>query len=526
MDYVDQYNEIFFESRPTPERHILRLSTLGSLCGLGISNVKTARVLEIGCSTGANLLPMACAFPDADFTGIDIASAQIDRANQDIATLNLANIRCMVGDVRQDESLGEEFDYIICHGMLTWVDQGIQRALLAFIERYLKSTGVCYLSFNALPGYRTRQTLWHLVEPVRKLSIEPKDKIRKARDLIRALLSVLVDAHRPYGMQLKEELERNLNRSDAFFAHELLNPFCSSLTLRDFKSMLQEHKLHYLCDALPVRSAGVWSSFPELEQQLGQVLGKIGEIEELADGLFPHSFRGALISKKPASPQLKKKPELIETMQICSPLIPIDEQPDIFSDKTVTFCSPTEQTFDESDRLVKSALVVLRGTWPRPIEYKELLASATNLSGITKPTPSQLSLLRITLIHYFQGNHLELFSEPYTSQSHPSETPEVFAFARLQVARQDWVTTLRHEMMPIDQFDKELIPILNGKNNREAISKSMLAKFQSGALQARSDGEEVSKPGDLRAILAEELQSRLRRYVEQALLIDKSGTNQ
>jgi len=521
MEYVDLYNEVFFESRPSPERHVTRLSTLAHLCGLKSPLASQARVLEIGCSTGANLIPMACAFPKSTFVGFDISSPQIEAAKGDSEVLQLKNIKFMVGDVRQDDLLSEKFDYIICHGVLSWVDPGIQGALLDFVSKHLTSEGVCYLSFNSLPGYKTREILWNAIAPIREMSSPPEQKILKAKELLRSMVAVLVDAHRPYGMQLKEEIERNLERSDGFFVHELLNPFCSAVTLSDLKSQLSKQQLYYLCDSLPLRSPGTWSSFPELEQKVGAVLREFKDQEQIADYLFPHSFRGALVSLKAGKPLLRDKLELLEELKLCSPLIPLEEQPDIFSNETVTFCSPTEQTFDENDILVKSALLVLRGTWPRPIPFKELLSSALDLAGLKKPADGQLALLKITLAHYFQGNHLELFREGYPNQIHPSEQPEVLSFARLQVLRQDWVTTLRHESLPVDQFDRHLIPLLTGSNSRASVVEQMLEHFESGKLQAKSEGEEIKDSQQLKSAVTDEIQQRLRRYVEHALLIER-----
>jgi len=521
MEYVDLYDEVFFESRPSPERHVTRLSTLAHLCGLKAPPASHARVLEIGCSTGANLIPMACAFSESTFVGFDISSLQIEVAKGDLEALQLKNIRFLVGDVRQDNLLNEKFDYIICHGVLSWVDPGIQGALLDFVSNHLSSEGVCYLSFNSLPGYKTREVLWNAIAPIRDMGCPPEEKISKAKELLRGMAAALVDAHRPYGMQLKEEIDRNLQRSDGFFVHELLNPFCSAVTLSDLKSQLSKHQLHYLCDSLPLRSPGAWSSFPELEQKIGTVLKEFKDQEQIADYLFPHSFRGALVSLKAGKPLLRDNLGLLEELKLCSPLTPLEEQPDIFSNKTVTFCSPTEQTFDENDILVKSALLVLRGTWPKPISFSELLSSALDLAGLKKPADGQLALLKITLVHYFQGNHLELFREGYPNQIHPSDQPEVLPFARLQILRQDWVTTLRHESLPVDQFDRHLIPLLSGNNSRASVAEQMLEHFKSGKLQAKSDGDEIKDAQELLSAVTDEIQQRLRRYVEHALLIER-----
>jgi hypothetical protein len=44
------------------------------------------------------------------------------------------------------------FDYIVSHGVYTWVGPEARRAWLNFIDRHLKPNGLVYVSYNALPG--------------------------------------------------------------------------------------------------------------------------------------------------------------------------------------------------------------------------------------------------------------------------------------------------------------------------------------------------------------------------------------
>jgi tRNA G46 methylase TrmB len=75
------YDEVPYTSRPFPQSQPSRLAALGQMFGLTPPCVATARVLELGCAAGGNLIPLAVAYPDARFIGVDLSGFQIaDRA--------------------------------------------------------------------------------------------------------------------------------------------------------------------------------------------------------------------------------------------------------------------------------------------------------------------------------------------------------------------------------------------------------------------------------------------------------------
>jgi hypothetical protein len=64
-----------------------------------------------------------------------------------------------------DEDIGE-FDYIVAHGVLTWVSPATRAALVTFARTKLKPGGLLFVSYNAMPG-------WGSVEPLRQLLLSP-----------------------------------------------------------------------------------------------------------------------------------------------------------------------------------------------------------------------------------------------------------------------------------------------------------------------------------------------------------------
>src|SRR5207244_4724750 len=117
----------------------------------------TFRVLELGCGNGANLLPQAFYRRWGTFVGVDRARSQIEVAESCRLRLDLPNIEFIQADfIKADDFLDGEFDYIICHGVFSWVPQSVRDALLRLYSMRLREGGLLYLNYNANPGWNVR----------------------------------------------------------------------------------------------------------------------------------------------------------------------------------------------------------------------------------------------------------------------------------------------------------------------------------------------------------------------------------
>ena len=133
---------------------------MAALHGLPSPDPATARVLEIGCGAGGNLIAMAVATPGIRALGIDLAAAPIAEGRAAIEAVGIDNVELRQGDVcdLRDGQLGE-FDYVIAHGVYAWVPEPVRDALLAAIHSHLAADGLAYVSYNANPGGYMRRAL-------------------------------------------------------------------------------------------------------------------------------------------------------------------------------------------------------------------------------------------------------------------------------------------------------------------------------------------------------------------------------
>ena len=116
------YDEVPYISVPFPQTHPDRLATTARIFGLTSPAVDRCRVLELGCASAGNLIPMAFNLPGSEFVGIDLSRHQVDDANAAIRRLGLTNIRVEHASIMDVDASWGDFDYILCHGVFSWVE--------------------------------------------------------------------------------------------------------------------------------------------------------------------------------------------------------------------------------------------------------------------------------------------------------------------------------------------------------------------------------------------------------------------
>ena len=196
-----------YESDALPETHPSRCGAIARLFGLETQAIETARVLELGCASGTNLLGMAASLPEASFVGVDLSSPAIAEAESRARRHNLSNITFHCLDLNElPDSLGS-FDYIIAHGLFSWVDRRTQTALLQAASNHLAPNGLLYLSYNVLPGWHLRLAIREIVLMETAALSDPRKKLQHARGVMGALAFMWERQKSPTAQAGVKELE-------------------------------------------------------------------------------------------------------------------------------------------------------------------------------------------------------------------------------------------------------------------------------------------------------------------------------
>ena len=247
------YSELGYKSMPFPYTTPATLEAYGALVGVSAPNPKTARVLELGATYGGNIISQALFNPDATFVGIELSQEQVEKGNEVIANAGLTNVSLIQSDIA---SIGSEigtFDYIIAHGVYSWVDDGVKDALLRLIDEHLVEDGIAYVSYNTYPG-------WHTMEEVRQLMMfSNRDKAQfnhKEKVLHGKTIGSIVGSQILKYDNLKERnskflgaLRSIMQKDEYYVGHDHLEPNNDPVYFYQFNDHLGAHNLTYLCDA-------------------------------------------------------------------------------------------------------------------------------------------------------------------------------------------------------------------------------------------------------------------------------------
>ena len=247
------YSELGYKSMPFPYTTPATLEAYAALVGISAPNPKTARVLELGATYGGNIISQALFNPDATFVGIELSQEQVEKGNEVIANAGLTNVSLIQSDIA---SIGSEigtFDYIIAHGVYSWVDDGVKDALLRLIDEHLAEDGLAYVSYNTYPG-------WHTMEEVRQLMMfSNRDKAQfnhKEKVLHGKTIGSIVGSQILKYDNLKERnskflgaLRSVMQKDEYYVGHDHLEPNNDPVYFYQFNDHLGAHNLAYLCDA-------------------------------------------------------------------------------------------------------------------------------------------------------------------------------------------------------------------------------------------------------------------------------------
>ena len=247
------YSELGYKSMPFPYTTPATLEAYAALVGISAPNPKTARVLELGATYGGNIISQALFNLDATFVGIELSQEQVEKGNEVIANAGLTNVSLVQSDIA---SIGSEigtFDYIIAHGVYSWVDDGVKDALLRLIDEHLAEDGIAYISYNTYPG-------WHTMDEVRQLMMfSNRDKTQfnhKEKVLHGKTIGSIVGSQILKYDNLKERnskflgaLRSVMQKDEYYVGHDHLEPNNDPVYFYQFNDHLGAHNLAYLCDA-------------------------------------------------------------------------------------------------------------------------------------------------------------------------------------------------------------------------------------------------------------------------------------
>ncbi|MED5370040.1 MAG: class I SAM-dependent methyltransferase [Myxococcota bacterium] len=518
MSKKTRYDAVPYVGGTFQETHPDHLAALARLFGLNAPDPRKARILEIGCAHGANLIPMAWTLPDATLLGIDLSEVQIQDGNarvQDLGLLNLELRHQSVSDF--DEG---PWDYILCHGVYSWVPPQVQQDILRVIREQLSPNGVAYVSYNVYPGWLGRMHVREMMLFHAGLFESPEDQIGQARAILGLLVRALGEesggGH--YGDATRILQESLGSQYDSYIFHEYLSPYNEPIYFKEFARRLTEADLQYMGDG--EFSSMLVSNFPEhVAEEISVVATELIRTEQYMDFLRNRGFRKSLICH--SAPELDRNLtwEDLQGLRIRALYKPEDDaEPWQLHDDSLASWIRNDVPLKAGVPLVKAALHALELARPGCMSVPELALAARELLG-EDPQPDDVQEVGTNILACFAKDLVEVRVTPVPWVTQISEKPIVWARARQQATEGSLVTSLMHTTVRLEDFDKILVPLLDGSRDIPALAEAAAEVLNNKDLKVQWTGPDLSGSPMLIEALQPMIQAQLERICRLGLLI-------
>lgn len=489
METPTAYDEVSYPGWPYPLSHPDHLAMLARLFGMAPADPARCRVLELGCGDGANLFPIALAWPQARVVGIDLAESAIARGRRAVEATGLGNLDLRCGDLASlPDDLGE-FDYVIAHGVYSWVPEAVRRALLAACRRHLAPQGVAFVSYNVLPGGHLRRMLREMLLMHVEGIDAPQERCAAAREFLAWVSMAQPEAPAGAGRSaLAQEAERLSKRPDSSLFHDDLSDEFHLCYFRDFCAEADAHGLQFLAEA----------EFFEMQDQdlpkaarerLDAFAPDLVAREQYLDFLKERRFRQTLLCRADVELRSEIRGDAIWELSLSSAAQPEGREVDPLSREEQHYRSRRGNLFSTNQPLLKTALALLRREWPRAMAAEELLQVAT--AGCSQPAgPEQRNLLANLALACFASGSLDLHARQAPFARWPGARPTASPLARLQAQGGRSVTNLLGATVELDDpLAARLLPLLDGSRDRAALLAAIRGDAAAAAeLRAAANG--------------------------------------
>lgn len=488
------YDEIPYEGYPFEYNRPENLKSIGTLFSSNPAPLETSRILELGCSDGNNLFRFAETYPKSYTLGVDLSKVEIEHGQETLKNLKLKNVELKTMSLTElDESYGK-FDYIICHGVFSWVPGFVRDSILEVSKKLLNKNGLAFISYNTLPG-------WNMINTVRELMMyhsnnftDVHDRIQQARASLNFLQESL-DGHKtPHAEFMEASAKQMAEREDHYLRHEYLADENQAFYFNEFIEMAHEKGLGYLGDT-DIQRMYIGNLPKKAIEKLGTITD-IVRTEQYMDFIRNTQFRCTILTHKdaPISRNITKD-TLDQFNYYCNIAVQTPEKEVNLNDNTpITFQLDNikDKTMSSSDPAMKAVMMTLCNNLGNPLSVKELAKEAKKLvakaseENITQNIYANFSEL------LFRG-YIKFIADKPNSINIISKKPKISHLARTQIQKTHannrfWLTTSINQLMALQLHQVGIVKSLDGKNT--------VAQIKANTLEALIKGEINASEGD------------------------------
>ncbi len=477
MTQTFSYDAFPYPSFTFPQTRPDRLSTIGLIRGIETALPDRCRVLELGCGDGTNLNSFAYCHPESTFLGIDLATGHINDAYNAKAELGLNNVEFICGDVTElaVSEIGK-FDFIIAHGLFSWVPPTVREHVLRIYSECLTENGIGYISYNAFPGFHLREAARGIMQYHTAPIKDEVQKVEQAKNILGFVLQAMPEGHL-HAKLIEREFLGLCERTPSNVFHDDLSEFNQAFYLHEFVEMLKPFELAYVADT-DLSSSSTYGFSEDVRKALMTIAPDPIALEQYLDMIKMRRFRSSVICRADRDINFVPPPDAARRFQIASPLKPSAGPHDLADTSPVKFIGEKDENIESNHPLTKTALDRLSSVWPRSIEFDSLVAQSTEklaAAGVDT-TEDDVAKFSIFLVQMFQVELINFHRFEPRIADKVSDRPVTSHFARWQIDKGcDAVTTMTGmNLEPETDLIKLMIKLADGTRDISEIEEEIL----------------------------------------------------
>ena len=475
------YDSVPYPSYCYPQSSPAHLCAQAQLFGLSAPDIDTARVLEIGCASGGNIIPLAARFPKAKFVGIDLSTVQVDLAQQRSQDLGLKNLSLHAESIMDYAfKRGDRFDYIIAHGVYSWVPAPVQTRILEICAQHLSKNGVAFISYNTLPG-------WNAVKTIRDMMLyhgqnfdDPGRKMVEARNMLQFVADNMKNQSGPYKDTLEAEIKTLQGADENYFYHDHLAAMNDPCYFHEFAAAAAEQGLAYMADSdLPSMFLG--NQTEKVSGTLSQINDPV-RLEQYLDFVTNRRFRSSLLVRAGTTVDRRLSPERLKNARLIPQYRfqePVEGEPDKLE---LAYLSNAEQKATIQGRLACAAMIEILVALPNRLSVAEVAERvAPKLKDKTTPDDLVPQLGQLFL-NFMLSGVFTLSCDDTTAVTDLSEKPTAFPAAMVIGRDLSLLPNLHHEVVRLSDDQRLVLQYVNGDNSLDDIVANVREHITRGEL--------------------------------------------
>lgn len=451
-----------------------RLCAAGLLHGWRGPDTATARLLEIGCGDGVNAIAFAAVNPQATAVGFDLSQAAIDRGRALAAAAGLTNVKLDVGDILTYPLDGQPFDYITCHGVLTWIPEHVRPALLDLIAARLAPGGVAYITYDALPGAAPKVALARFLRAHLTQTTDPVGMMAEVQQLV-TMLDRTQSASSGLRGQIDFLLRELPNYDPNFFFHDWLAEFYDAVDFSALRTALAERNLKFGGSGACYDIGTLGLADPDAAALIDRAGPDHSERLALFDTLDGgRVFHRDLIIRSDTPPPAAADGASEVTYSFEGRMEPVETE----AGPGTRYYFENDSSAVTTDPNTRAVVARLAEADRQDVSYADLLAGC----GLSEPD------LRIELTRLCSALAVKAHAGPQSFVRHPGEHPRAGALVRAMFARGTAAATLRGAAaVAHDNETRYCLALCDGTRTRAEIAAAMTERFGSATSVAQVD---------------------------------------